>query len=193
MNGAPSALPATVLLVALVVFVFVRRILASLRGTRLSEGRLFGYAALVGAIFVLTTFAGITILPWYSFVLDAAVAAGLAVVSYLHVQPRVVIERVGPDRWIYRLGPLIPILYLVLFVIRLGLDLVVLNIQPFGTSALPASLTPTTIAVFLIVDVLFAASTGLSIGRSVGVYREWQRLRASPDPPTSPSADRPLP
>ena len=193
MNGAPFALTTSLILVAIVVFVFVRRILASLRGTRLSEGRLFGYAVLVGAIFVLTTFAGITILPWYSFVLDAAVGAGLAVVSYLHVQQRVVIERVGPDRWIYRLGPLIPILYLVLFVIRLGLDLVVLNIQPFGTSALPASLSPTTIAVFLIVDVLFAASTGLSIGRSVGVYREWQRLRAEPTPPPPPSVDRPLP
>lgn len=193
MNGASSALTSTVVLVAIVVFVFVRRIRASLRGTRLSEGRLFGYAAFIGAIFALTTIAGITILPWYSFVLDVTIGAVLGVVSYRHVQERVVIERVGPDRWIYRLGPLLPIVYLVLFVTRLALDLVVLNIQPFGTSVLPASLSPTTVAVFLLVDVLFAASTGLSIGRSVGVYREWQRRRTRPAPPPRPSGDRPLP
>ena len=193
MSGAASAVGSTGLLVAIVVFLFVRRIIASVRGTRLSEGRLFGYAALLGGIFALTTFAGITILPWYAVPLDLAVVAALGVVSYLHVQERVVIERVGPDQWIYRLGPLIPIVYLVLFVVRLGLDLAMLNVQPFGPSGLPVSLSPTTTVVFLVVDVLFAASTGLSIGRSVGVYREWQRLRA--DPPSLPPTptDRPLP
>ncbi|MHB8352543.1 MAG: hypothetical protein ACYDFT_07665, partial [Thermoplasmata archaeon] len=76
-------------------------------------------------------------------------------------------------------------LYLALFAVRLLLDLLILGINPFGGATLPATLTPATLAVVVGVDTLYAVSTGLVVGRSVGVYRAFQRKKAAAPLPSS--------
>ncbi|MGI0140982.1 MAG: hypothetical protein ACREBT_07580 [Thermoplasmata archaeon] len=85
-----------------------------------------------------------------------------------------IIER-APGEWVYLLGPLVPILYLALFLTRLSLDFIVLNVSPFTFTLTSSGLTPSAAATL---DLLFAVSTGLVVGRTIGVYRAYRAARA---------------
>lgn len=174
MSAASDYAPLAILLVV-VVFIFIRRIIASVHGTRLTVARLAIYAGVVAAIFALTVATGYGALPWYSFPADVAVVLASAFLGANHVASRVEVYEDPPGQWRYRLGPLIPIVYLLLFVTRLLLDFLVLVYNPLSFSAIPGSLSPATQAVFVVVDLLFAVSTGLVVGRTIGVYRRFER------------------
>ncbi len=62
-------------------------------------------------------------------------------------------------------------LYLVLFVLRFALELAIFGFSVVTSFFLPTSIPVGLLLVLVGVDLLFGFSTGLLIGRTVGVYR----------------------
>ena len=183
---------ATIAVVALIVVFIARRIVGMIRGAPVSPARLFGFAVLFSFLFVVGIASTISQLPVWTYAIDGAVVVVASIVSTWYVQRIVVIEwRNGT--WYYRLGAVIPIVYIVLFATRLALDEVVLGVDPFAAPTGGPVLTGTKLLVVTVVDALFAFSTGLLIGRSVGVYLEYKKKAAEGPPPASPAAPPPTP
>ncbi len=182
MTAPPQATTTSLVLVLFVILLVVRRTIATARGARLRPSRLAVYSGFVVFVFVLTLLAGITAVPWYTLPIDAAVgvAAGFAGVAY--TRRRVKVHEAAPGVWIYRLGWLIPLVYAGLFATRLALDLFLLDLNPFGGSLPSASVSSTTVVALAVVDALFALSTGLLVGRNIGVFEAYRRVRTAPLP-----------
>ncbi len=187
------------LILALIVFVFVRRTYAMIRGMRLSVGRLVGYGIVYTGLFVLTIALSAGSTPWYYFVVDAALLAVAALLAASYVREHVVLERRPPDgAWYYRLHPWIPITYILLFVVRVGISLAVLGPDAFDLGPTTSTaLTSGEVLLLQVVDALFAISTGFLVGRSAGVYLAYRRrlageAAAPPAPPAPPPAGTPL-
>jgi hypothetical protein len=166
----------TGILLAIIVLVIVRRTYRMIQGARASPGYLFGFLGLYLVLLAFTLVSTIVLLPTYSAILDIVlvVIAGLA--GYRWVLRHAKLEKRANGEWYYRLGPIIPIVYLVLFITRLTIDLVVLGLDPFdfyGSGTV--SLTQTQIDITILVDALFALSTGLLAARSFGVYSAYRQ------------------
>ncbi|MCI4324631.1 MAG: hypothetical protein L3K00_01915 [Thermoplasmata archaeon] len=177
----------SLVIVALFVVIVGRRIVWMVRGAPVRPERMFAVAGLYTAIFVLVIATSLSQLPLWSYAVDGAVAVVAAIGATIVVQERVVIEWRN-DRWYYRLGVAIPVLYLVLFVARLALDFVVLGVDPFAfASPSTAPLSGIDLVTVAVVDALFAFSTGLLVGRTTGVYLEYRKkVAAGPPTPAAP-------
>ncbi|MGI0054929.1 MAG: hypothetical protein ACREB9_03315 [Thermoplasmata archaeon] len=186
MSTETSDLGPVVIAILVVSFVFVRRIIATQRGARISEVRFVIYSAFVVAIFGLTILTGALVLPIWEIPVDLAVLAAFVGVGAIYVGRRVRIVEQAPGEWVYLLGPLVPILYLALFLTRLSLDFIVLNVSPFTFTLTSSGLTPFAAATLAIVDLLFAVSTGLVVGRTIGVYRAYRAARAQAEARSAP-------
>jgi hypothetical protein len=179
-----------IVLVALFVVLVGRRMVGMVRGAPVRPERMFAIAGLYVALFVLVIATSLSQLPLWSYAVDGVVAVVTALRATVVVQDRVVMEWRN-DRWYYRLGLAIPVLYLVLFVARLALDIFVVGINPFDFA--PPSSAPLTgidLVTVAVVDALFAFSTGLLVGRTCGVYLEYKKKVA--EGPPSPTG-QPLP
>ncbi|MGI0068527.1 MAG: hypothetical protein ACREB9_09035, partial [Thermoplasmata archaeon] len=75
MSTETSGLGPVVIAILVVSFVFVRRIIATQRGARISEARLAIYSTFVVAIFGLTILTGALVLPVWEIPADLAVLA----------------------------------------------------------------------------------------------------------------------
>jgi hypothetical protein len=189
----------TIVLLVFVGLIVVRRVFMMVQGTAVRPGRIVGVAVLFTALFVLVLASSYFQVPWWSFVLDGAVLVVAAIATTAYVREHVVFEwRNG--QWYYKLHPIIIGAYLLLFVVRLAIDLVVLNINPVAPPTTGPMLTGTTLLLVAAVDALFGLSTGLLIGRSVGVYLEYEKKQKETPapatwtpPPAPPAPGAPLP
>ena len=164
----------------LFVLLITRRMLRAVRGAPLSLPRLFGVAGLYVVLFLLLTLEELLYLPYYLPVVDVAVLAAVAALVVPFVQRRVVVYRDPAAGWSYRLGAVIPALYVSLFAARLVIDVAVLGIDPFFTSPTTLELSSSTTALLATVDALYAASTGLLVARTVAIYRAYRAAEATP-------------
>jgi hypothetical protein len=176
-GAIPPSAEESLLIAALIGLVLLRRAIAQLRGTPVSTGRLLGYAVFYGLLFALVAgVESLPILPLWSLGADIAAAAVGTWVAVGYVERTVTIYQEG-GRSMYRLGLLVPIAYLALFLGRLLLEIAI-GVDPFASAS--TFLSPGAAAVLEAVDALFGFSTGLAIGRNIGVYRAWQRFLAPP-------------
>jgi hypothetical protein len=177
----------TLFFVVILALIYTRRIVLSYTGTPVSGTRIALYSAFVGLLFTFAVLTGYTLVPWYVYPVLAAALAGAFLVAEPYVRGRVVLEERSPGRWVYKLSPVVPLVYIVLFVVRLLLDLFVLNVDPLTYSYGSITVSSGAIWVLVAVDLLFAISTGLILGRNIGVYRVYAaKLHV-------PSAQAPLP
>jgi hypothetical protein len=186
MASASSGTTGYLLLLAIVVLLIARRMYLMVQGTVFSTPRLIGYAAFYVVFFALGVFVGVLALPFYVPIAEGAVLVVSGAIAVPFVERAVRFERRADGQWYYRLGLLIPAVYLVLFAVRIVIDFVLLNENPFAPPT-SVSLTPFQAVLLVLVDTLFAVSTGLLVGRSVGVYRAYQRLPKDA-PPTAGAA-----
>jgi len=187
LSGADAT---SVVLFAIIVLIIVRRVIGMVRGSAVRPARMFAVAALLVGLLAFTLLLSNGQLPVWAYAVDAAVLVVASVLATGWVRRRVVLDW-KDGAWTYRLGPLLPVVYLVLFVVRLTLDIVVLGTNPFaGTPPSPAPLTGYTLGIVAVVDALFAFSTGLLVGRTVGVYLEY-RARSAAGPPSPAGAPPP--
>jgi hypothetical protein len=177
----------SIVIVAVIVLILVRRVIGMVRGAPVRPARMFAITALFVALLAFTLLLSFSQLPIWTYGVDVVVLLVAAAIASQWVRRQVVMEWKNGE-WTYRLGVLIPVVYLVLFVVRLTLDLVVLGVNPFaGTPPGTTPLSGQALLVVAVVDALFAFSTGLLVGRTVGVYLEYEaRLQAGP--PGSPPA-----
>jgi hypothetical protein len=182
-----SSLEPVVIVVLVLVLVLVRRTYAQLRGTSYSPGRLFAFAGIYIAIFVLFAYGTLAAAAatWgpEAYALLVAYVAVPSMAAYFaapYVERIVQFEHRPVGGWYYRLPWLVPILYLVLFVARFGVELAVYGAA--GFTSFPPPLPPSTAALYVLtgVDLLFGACLGLLVGRGIGVYRAHQHLPSSP-------------
>ncbi len=82
----------------------------------------------------------------------------------------------GDVRWHYRLSPLLPVLYVVLFFVRVGIETAIVGEGPFTvpTVAQFDAISPLSLYALFAVDALWGLTTGFLVGRNTAVYRKWQ-------------------
>ncbi len=189
-----SPLSGEVIVILLIVALLVRRTVLQMQGTRYSAGRVFGFGAFYVLIFGLLGAGTIlaAVVAWgtvaYSLIaLYVAVPVVGALLAAPYIQRIVRFDRRQGGAWYYELPWHVPVLYLVLFIIRFGAEIVI-----FGPSAFFIEypvVVPSTLAlvVLVVVDILFGASLGLLLGRAFGVYRAYNVLpEATTGPPSPP-------
>jgi len=179
---------------ALFVFLIVRRTLRQLQGAPYSPGRLWVFAGiyvlLFSALAFATLFAAVT--TWgtdaYALLVPyAAVPCGAALLAAPYVRRVVRFEHREDGRFYYRLSWHIPVLYHVLFTARLVAEVAVFGLAGVVVSFPPPA--PPSVAgleVLIGVDLLFAVSLGLLIGRGIGVYEAYRALPKGALTPPSP-------
>jgi hypothetical protein len=180
----------TYLLVAVLGFIILRRAYLMTKGTDVSVGRLVAfpafylviYAAELAAIGFAAVGSSAATQVYLSFGADAALILLGVFLAYGYTLRHVEIyQEPGESAWSYRMSALLPVIYVVLFLVRVVIETVVLNESPFSFPA-PGSLDGiSSLALYLlfVVDALWGLSTGFLIGRSAAVYHEWQQHRAS--------------
>ncbi len=197
MTAAPSqAVTFGYLFVALFALLVLRRAYRMMHGTPYRTGLLVVlpvfylliYAAelsVLAAVGVTTTLATEAYL---SLAVDIALVVAGTFVAYRYVRKNVVLYRPeGSSQRYYRLSPLLPVVYVVLFVVRTVIAAVLLGESPFEfpTTASIESLPPVLLLTLAAVDALWGLSTGFLIGRSVGVYRAGQAPEVATAAPLS--------
>jgi len=200
MSGPSSNLTPALVIVALFVVILVRRTVLLVQGARYSTGRLIVFSAFYVLLYV--ALAGSTIAAavalWGPDALllllpYAGAVAAATLVALPYVRHIVRFEERGPGEWYYRMPWLVPVIYLVLFLVRFATEIVV-----FGPAAVTSFTFPTVSAglleLLIGIDLLYSASTGLLVARGVGVYQAHQKLVAGSAASTAaPPASRPLP
>ncbi len=130
-------------------------------------------------------------LPWGRValgagLLDLVLFAAFVVPGFQYTLRTTTFGRTAKGRWLYRGGLALPVVWLSLFLLRYGVELALLGqvylFTPYPTAAVAI---PTYAAALIVVDALFAASTGLVMGDSVGI---WWAYHAEKARTTSPKA-----
>lgn len=169
-----SVIALQVVIVAWIVFRSVRLYY----GRRLSVPRLFLFPALTLLIFLSTEVQTVASIPsaypgWAA--VDGAVLLLAAIVT-VPLAPRFVTVTKAPrGGYLYRYGIELISLYLVLWIARFALA-AVYDPTSLGFAFSPggAALSGTAATVLLTVQTLFAASSGIVVGRSIGTYRVYR-------------------
>ncbi|MGI0130358.1 MAG: hypothetical protein ACREDE_00480 [Thermoplasmata archaeon] len=184
--------------IALVGLLILRRTYRLTQGVPIGTGRLVALPAFYVAIYVAELAsiglggAGPAIMGelYGSFALDAALLVVGGIVAYGYSLRHLEIYRApGETAWSYRMNPLLPIVYVVLFFARVGIETVVLNQSPFavvGPGAL-AGVSAFALSALFAVDALWGLSTGFLIGRSAAVYHAWRGRLADSTPAAGPA------
>jgi len=164
-------------------------------GVRASYGRLFALPVLYVAIYAGTLAAvqyalfgsSLATLALISLAADGSLFAVGVVVAYRYTEQHLTLYQApGQTAWSYRMNALLPVLYVVLFFARVGLETTILNETPFEIPGVSAFVGLSTVALLslAVVDALWGLSTGFLVGRNAAAYRLWQaRLRQSPPLP----------
>lgn len=185
-------------LVALISIIILRRTYSLTRGTPVRTTRLVILPVIYVALYV-SELAGIwyagagssqTNLLYAGFGADVVLLIVGTLVAERLTRPHVELYQPAPDGdWWYRLRPFLPILYVVLFVVRIGLEAAVIGESPFSvpTPAQYDAFTPVELYSLFAVDALWGLTTGFLIGRSWAVYALW-KSRTAAAPPASGTA-----
>ena len=185
----PSAIEPTVLILVVLVGLIARRTYLSLYGATYSPGRMFAFVGYAVVFFAL--FAGTTIYAalgtwgpdaWVLLAPYALTPAVVATVTLPHVRKVVRFEQRADGRTYYRLPWLVPVLYLLLFTLRLVIEVVLFGLSALFSPSLPTSLPTDVLLAVIAFDLLYSVSVGLLLGRGFGVRRAYldaERLRAA--------------
>jgi hypothetical protein len=163
----------TIIFLVLLVAVLARRFYQSVRGAKLTPASLIAFAGIFFALFALTVVTGYVLYPKYALgglLVDAVVFVPAAYLGIRYTRRKVEVWQRPDGVWMYRLGVVIALVYLALLAARLLLDIFVIGINPFGSTTTTPTLSAVAAASLLVVDALFAVSTGLLVGRNLGVY-----------------------
>jgi len=182
------------LFVVILGLIILRRSWRLTHGAPVTTGRLVAipvlyvllYGITLATIGVTAVGTSLATLTFASFAADAALVAVGFVVAYRYTARNVHLYQAdGQSQWSYRLSPLLPVIYVVLFFVRTGIETAILNESPFSFPTASMFLGVSTLALALLfsVDALWGFSTGLLVGRSAAVYHLWQQKLAAPPAP----------
>ncbi len=173
------------LIVALFGLFVLRAGFRLMNGVPARTGRLLVLPGLYIAIFVAElagvwfagTGSGIAELTYVALAADIALVGVGILLAYRYTERTVELYRPdGETRWFYRLSPLLPVLYVALFFVRVGIETVILGEAPFSIPTVAQFDTISTVSLYTLfaVDALWGLTTGFLVGRNAAVYRKWQ-------------------
>lgn len=183
-------------LVALIGLVILRRAVLMMSGAPVSLARLAAFPAFyvlfyaLGLLTIAAVAGGRGIESLLGLGADLALVVAGVALGYLWTRAHVQLYRPpGATAWYYRLGPALPVLYVVLFFVRTGLEIGVVGQTPFvfPTAAQIDALSTLAWLTLLTVDAIWGWTTGLLLGRSVGVYRAWRARLSGPSTEGAPA------
>jgi hypothetical protein len=175
--------------VAIFGFIILRRAYMMTHGTPATAGRLlflpclyvFLFAALMVAVVYGAIGSSVANQVGAAFGADIVLLLVGVFVAYGYTLRHVHLYRDrGAVNWSYRLNAVLPVIYVVLFFLRTGLETAFLGISPFGipSASQLASASPWSLYVLFAVDAMWGLSTGFLVGRNAAVYHAWQRKLA---------------
>lgn len=181
------------LFVAVFSLIVLRNAYRLTQGVRVSYARLVIYPVFYVLIYagelLPVAFAGLSsslAIGYYAaLAVDLAVFGAGVWFAYRHVAHHVELYRPeGASFPYYRIGALLPVVYVGLFVVRVVIGAVVLGQPPFAipTPQSIEALGPLLLLLFLLLDTLWGLSTGFLLGRNLAVYRRARQWEASPLP-----------
>jgi hypothetical protein len=192
--SAPTSTPITggVIVLAIIVLIMVRRTYALSQGTPYSPTRVFSYGAFSTVVFAVLAASTIYVAVGTWGLVGLALVAPYALVVVLAAsvaEPRVrrlVRFEDQPDgRLFYRLPLVIPVLTMVLFLVRVAVEILLFGLTAFLTFSFPTSLPFGALLVLIAVDLLYGGSIGLLYGRAFAVRAAFrERAEARPLPQT---------
>ena len=183
MAALTSAAITPIALELLIVLLVVRRSYWMAKGVRFTLGRLVVLPALLLVLWAFTALESVLLTPWalpYLIALDTAVVV-VTTLLFAGVAERATELYRGPSgEWYYRIGFAIAALFLVVYLVRLALTLLLFP-QALDIGVTPPGYPPESQQVVLaVIDALFSMSVGLLIARSIGIYRHWRVARSAP-------------
>jgi hypothetical protein len=190
MGGLSSGDTSALVFLAIIVLIMVRRTYRLAQGTPYSPVRVFGFGAFSMLLFVY--FAASTIYvaigTWGSIAYAlAAPYLGVVVVAALVAEPRVRrlvrFEDRGSGAPYYQLPLVVPILSLVLFVVRLAVEIWLFGLSAIASFSFPTTLPVGALEILIAFDLLFGASIGLLIGRGLAIRRAFLDRSGAPTTP----------
>jgi hypothetical protein len=177
MSAPPSSAVETgVIVLAIIVLIMIRRTYALAQGTPYSGVRVFTYgifSTLLFAVLAATTLyvavgtwglMGLALVAPY-----AAVPVAAAILVEPHVRSRVTFETRGDGQLYYRLPLIVPVLTMVLFLVRVSVEIGLFGLGALFSFTLPTSVPFATLLVLIAVDLVYGASIGLLYGRAFAV------------------------
>jgi hypothetical protein len=194
-----GSIETSLIILVILVLVVARRTYNLVQGTPYSEPRLFAFG--IFALIFFAAFAATTLyvaigvwgsIAWALLGPYVLVVVAAAWLTAPRVRKVVRFERREGGRLYYRLPWVIPVLYLVLFVARLGIEVVLFGISSLFTFTLPTSLPIVLLATLIGFDLLYGASLGLLFGRGIGIRRAHHDLGSSEAAPSLQPETRPL-
>lgn len=190
-GGSGVGMGGVYVVVGLIFLLVVRRMVRVFRGTRVSISRTIGfsiyYLAFAAFLIAISYFAGgisVTDLAVYALI----GAAGLYG-SYLFSNRRIGFWKTPDGSIYYRGAVIIYIVYLIAFVARMTIDVVLIGPQAFTFSftGAPGAASPTAIDAGIATDCLLSLGSGLLIGRNIRVAGRYRQILAGreevPDTP----------
>jgi hypothetical protein len=169
----PSGLEEAVAIEVLLVIWIGVRSYRSYQGRRYSP-QVLVFPVLIVFLFFLTEYDTITAVPWsYPVWLLAGVAILIvSALATLPIAPRLVrVTQRDNGQWYYQFGIELIAFYLALWVVRLGLAIYFDPASLEITTTTSAPLSATASEVLVLIQLLFAISSGLVVGRGIGTYR----------------------
>jgi hypothetical protein len=176
----PSALETAIGIEAILVLWIGVRSYRSYQGRRYSGGRVLIFPVLILLLYLLTEFETISTVPWafpvwtaIDFVVLVAAALGTIPIASRLVQ----VTRRSDGEWYYQYGIELIAFYLGLWVVRFGLAIYYDPASIEFVAPTGAPLSATASDVLVLIQGLFAVSSGLVIGRGVGTYRLYEQAQ----------------
>jgi hypothetical protein len=173
---SPSQAAPAIAVLGIIVLALARRTYRLSTGVPYSPLGLFGYGGFSSILFVLfgasTLYVAVGTWGPVGLALVAPYAGVVALAAFVakpRVERRVHFETREGGALYYRLPVVIPVLSLVLFGVRIAVEVVLLGLQVLVSFTVPSTLAPTALAILIGADLLYGSSVGLLIGRGLGV------------------------
>lgn len=180
----PSTFAFTAVILVVIILLLARRTYLAISGARYSPGQLFATAGFYVFLFALLAYSTLSaaLSAWgeiaAALVIPYAIAVvGAATVATPYVRRIVRFENRAGQLY-YKLPWHVPVLVLVLFVARLGIEFAIFGASAASTFGPTTNLGPGLILVLVAIDLLFGLSLGLLLGRGIGVYQAHTRLES---------------
>jgi hypothetical protein len=165
-----------IIFLALVVLIRVRRTYRLSRGAPYTPATVFAYGGFSTVVFVLLAASTVYVAvgTWGPLALAllapyAAIVAGAAWVAYARVRARVRLERSADGQLVYRLPVIVPAISVVLFVVRVGIEIALFGLNAIATFSIPTTVSTASLLVLVGADLVYGVSIGVLLGRGFGV------------------------
>jgi hypothetical protein len=189
-----SGVQTILILLAFFLIMMLRRVYRSYSGMRFSEAgtllTLIFYAAIGSVLSILSFFEGVSVLFAAPY---AILLVATSVWSYRYADSRIAFWKGDDGRVYFKGGVILYLVYVVGFIARLSIDVLVLGPSSLTTFRTGEVLTSTALYATIATDLLLMFGLGLLIGRNTRILRRGQLIKEGRETlPDSPPPLKPI-